>query len=84
MKLSALIFRRCGYNFFVESTGFKWGFIYQQHELACQLSRITGKKLNSKEKSTQGRPRTAEAHPWEDVCVTIGVQARHVISSVNQ
>ena len=30
MKLSALVFRRNGYKYHIESTGFKWDFTYQQ------------------------------------------------------
>lgn len=76
MKLSALVFRREGYKFYIESTGFKWDFTYQQSELACKLSRMSAEKLNPMIKKTQGRPRTTEAHPWGDVCVVIGAPGR--------
>ncbi|KAH6618974.1 hypothetical protein C7974DRAFT_317813, partial [Boeremia exigua] len=72
LKLSALVFRRLGYKFHIESTGFKWNFIYQQHELACKLSRIPDMKLKVGQDSTRGLARTTDAHAWEDVCVVIG------------
>lgn len=76
MKLSALVFRRSGYKFHIESTGFKWDFTYQQRELVCKLSRISEERLNGLARNARGLPRTAEAHPWEDVCVVIGAPGK--------
>lgn len=76
MKLSALVFRRQGYKFHIESTGFKWDFTYQQSELACKLARISAQRLEGMKKKIQGKSRTTEAHPWEDVCVVIGTPGR--------
>lgn len=76
MKLSAVVPRRQGYKFHIESTGFKRDFVYQQSELACKLSRMSAQKLESMMRKTQGRPRTTEAHLWEDVCVIIGAPGR--------
>ncbi len=72
MKLSALVFRRENLNFRIESSGFKWNFIFKKGELACRLGRISEKTLNTMKLKARGQPRTEVAHPWEDVCVVIG------------
>ena len=76
MKLSALVFRRSGYKYCIESTGFRWNFIYQRGELACELSRIPDARLSKMQNKARGRPRITASHPWEDVCVIIGAPGR--------
>jgi hypothetical protein len=76
MKLSALVFRRAGYKYCIESTGFRWDFIYQKRELACKVLRIPDKRLRKMQKNAGNGPRIAASHPWEDVCVIIGAPGR--------
>jgi hypothetical protein len=72
MKLSALVFRRCGYNFRIESNEFKWSFVYWKGELACGLTKMSDSTLEKLKQKAKGKPRTMVAHPWEDVYVIIG------------
>ena len=72
MKVSALVYRREGYNVCYESSGFRWKFIYKKGNLVCSLTRIKEKTLEKMIAKAKGRPRTYDSHPWEDVCLTVG------------
>ena len=76
MKLSALVFRRAGYKYCIESTGFRWDFTYSERELVCKLSRFPDERLSKMRRNASNQPRIAASHPWEDVCVIIGAPGR--------
>ncbi|KAI8934992.1 hypothetical protein NX059_008658 [Plenodomus lindquistii] len=76
LKLSALVFRRNHYNFRIESGSFKWSFIFKKGELACQLSRMSDKKLRELKSKRRGPSELFTAHPWEDVCVIIAAPGK--------
>ena len=40
MKLSALVFRRAGYKYCIESTGFRWNFIGENWPANCRAFRM--------------------------------------------
>ncbi|CBX93518.1 predicted protein [Plenodomus lingam JN3] len=71
MKLSALVFRREGYSFRIESGSFRWNSIFKKGELACQLTRMGNKNLAKLKITTSGQPKTTIAYPWKDVCQSI-------------
>lgn len=58
MKLSALIFRRHNYNYRIESSGFKWNFIFKNGEFACGLRLMGNKTLDKLKEKEKGKPRT--------------------------
>jgi hypothetical protein len=72
MKIAAVVFRRENYNYRIESACFRWKFLFKRGKLSCSLSRINEESLDKLRKKAHGQPRTAVAHPWEDVCVVIG------------
>ncbi|KAL1792381.1 hypothetical protein ACET3X_008888 [Alternaria dauci] len=76
MKISALVYRRSNYNVCYESGGFKWRFLYRKGSLACSLSRINTKSLETKKRKAKDQPRTHVAHPWEDVCLVIAAPGK--------
>jgi hypothetical protein len=76
MKLSALIFRRNNYNYRIESSSFKWNFIFKNGEFACGLRRMGVKTLDKLKDKEEGKLRTDISHPWEDVCVVIGAPGK--------
>jgi hypothetical protein len=76
MKLSALIFRRNDYNYRIESSSFKWNFIFKNGEFACRLTRMGIKTLDKLKDKENGKPRTEISQPWENVCVVIGAPGK--------
>ncbi|KAF2131165.1 hypothetical protein P153DRAFT_395549 [Dothidotthia symphoricarpi CBS 119687] len=72
MKLSALVFRRGGHNFRIESDDFRWNFIFKKGELACCLKRVSDKTLDKLKKKANVQPRSLNVDPSKDVCVIIG------------
>jgi len=72
LKLSALVWRRNNYLFDIMSGSNKWNMIWKKGELACGLRQLSEKVLDKAKSNARGQPRNYVAHPWEDVCVTIG------------
>lgn len=72
LKLAALVFRRCVYNFLIESNSFKWNFIYHNNKLACSLTRMSDANLQKLRHAAHESQRITEAYYWEGVAIIIG------------